>query len=227
MENTTARILSADYYKRRAQLLRARIYLLVLIPACLALLVGLSLAEGWLVRTLLLTAVTPLEFTITILVCGLFLAVYCMVLARMTLNISYHLEHAGIAQTAITTIFLLCYLFVFFKLPNPQPVLHLASAKLLMVFLFFRFWQSQLLQARLQMRMKVAPRIFMVSWHAFFVCRWVLAACWLLGALGFALALVSTHPVVNMEGWEGITLLGTFYLLFWAFVRNPNAHADY
>lgn len=228
MEQSTAtRTLSPDYYKRRSQLLRARILLIALIPAFLSLLVGLSVAEGWIVRNLLHSSVTTPEFFLTLSVSAAFLVVHCLVLARLALQICYHIEHAGIAQTGVMTIFLLAYFAVSWNLPQLQSVIHLAVAKLLMVFLFFRFWQSQLREARLQMRMKQPPRIFLVSIHAFFVCRWVLAACWLLGALGFALALVSTHPVIELEGWEGITLLLTFYFLFRAFVRNPNAHADY
>lgn len=224
---SSARSLSAEYYKRRLQLLRARAALVTLTVASMALLLTVSLAEGWAVRFVLSSAVTRQEFAGTLGVTALVLALFCIVLARLALHISYHIEHAGIAKTIVSTAFVLVYVFVLTKLPNPQPVLFLAVSKLFAIFLFFRFWHSQLSEARLQMRMKLPPRIFLVSIHAFFVCRWVLVACWLLLALGFATALVSVHPIIDMEGWEGLSILGTFYLMFRAFVRNPNAHADY
>ncbi len=217
--------LSAEYYKRRSQLVRARWLLATLIPVSIALLVTLSLAEGWVVRWLLSTPTGWGRLAAVLAGIAAFLAIYCLGMARVALHIVYHIEHAGVARTAVIAAFLVAYVFVFTKLPSPQTVLPLAAGKLLSIFLFFRFWQSQLSETRLRLRAHVSPRVFIVSLEAFLVCAWVVMACFLLCALGFALALASVHPVIEFEGWEGLMLLGTFYFLFRIFVRNPNAHA--
>lgn len=225
MTNSPARSLSIEYYRRKAQLLRARMLLASLVSACLLLLVGISVAEGWVVKTILSPENSAAEFLWSVVLTGTFLLIYCVVLARVSLHISYHIENAKVAQTGVTFLFLVVYIFILSHLSNPQPVVPLAISKLFVVLLFFSFWQSQISSARLEMRMKFPPRIFIVSWHAFFVCRWVLVACWLLLVLGFALAIVSARPIIDLEGWEGISLLATFYFVFRLFVRNPNAHA--
>lgn len=220
-------IRSAEYTRRKSQLVRARGWLIGLVTLSVFLLVILSVLESWTVRVLLSSPVTPFELISILVLLGFFLLTYCVVLTRVALHISYHVENARVAKTFVTTLCLLGYLFVLTVVPSPQPVIFLAASKLLSIFLCFRFWESQLNETRLQMRSQVLPRVYIVSWRAFFVSRWVIAACWLLSALGLALALVSTHPIIDLEGWEGIVLLGSFYLLFRAFVRNPNAHADY
>lgn len=222
-----SRARSAEYYRRRSQLVRARWLLATLVPASIALLVTLCLAETWAVRWLILTPLPLGHLTAACAAIALFLAVYCVGMARVALHIVYHIEHAGVARTAVSVAFIAAYVVVFTKVPSPQAVLPLAAAKLLSVFLFFRFWQSQLAWARLSWRTPAhAPaRLFLVDFRAFLVCRWVMLACFLLCALSFALALVSVHPVIDMKGWEGLILLGTFFFLFRFFVQNPNAHA--
>lgn len=218
---------SPEYIRRRNQLLRARSWLVGLVGFSLGLLIVLSIGEAWATRVLMSTPLTRIELTSLGLLTGIFQFVYCVILARMALHISYHVEHARVAQTFVTTLCLVVYAFLFTYLHNPLPVLFLAASKLLAIFLFFTFWNSQLSETRLRMRSRVLPKVYILSWRAFFVCRWVLGACWLLCALGLALALVSTHPVIEMGGVEGGSLLLTFYFLFRIFVRNPNAHAGY
>jgi len=220
----TVKALSAEYYRRRSQLVRARWLLATLIPTSIAFLVLLSLAEGWVVRWLLQANLSVGGLIGVFAGTAMFLGVYCVGMARVSLHIVYHIEHAGIARTAVISAFLIAYIFVFTKLPSPQTVFPLAAGKLLSIFLFFRFWQSQLAQTRLSTRAHISPRVFIVSFDAFFVCLWVVLACFLLCALGFALALASVHPIIDLEGWEGLMLLSTFYFLFRIFVRNPNAH---
>lgn len=220
-----AKILSAEYYRRRKQLVRARWLLATLIPLSIALLVMLSLAEGWVVRWLLSSSLGTVGLLGTFAAIGAFLATYCIGMARVTLHVVYHIEHSGVARTAVIGAFLVAYIFVFTKLPSPQTVFPLAAGKLLSIFLFFRFWRSQLAEMRLRARSHASPRVFIVSFRAFLVSMWVVMACFLLCALGFALALASMHPIIDLEGWEGLMLLFTFYFLFRIFVRNPNAHA--
>lgn len=216
--------LSSEYYKRKWHLIRARALLMALLSASILLLLGISVAEGWVVSSLLMPGNTSFLIFTHMFSVGLFLAVFCVVLARMALHITYHVEHARVAQTGVTTLFLLVYVFILTQLQHPQQVVYLSVSKLFSIFLFFSFWQSQLSEVRMAYKLKPPPRIFIASWKAFFVCKWVLASCWLLSALGFALALVAVHPIVDLEGWEGIALLSTFFLLFRIFVRNPHAH---
>jgi hypothetical protein len=220
-----AKALSAEYYRRRSQLVRARWLLATLIPFSIGLLVVFSLAEGWVVRWLLSSNLGLGGLAATFIAIVAFLAIYCVGMARVTLHMVYHIEHAGVARTAVIGAFLVAYVFVFTKLPSPQTVFPLAAGKLFSIFLFFRFWQSQLAETRLRARTLTSPRVFIVSFRAFLVSVWVVIACFLLCALGFALALASMHPVIDLDGWEGLMLLATFYFLFRIFVRNPNAHA--
>jgi hypothetical protein len=45
-------------------------------------------------------------------------------------------------------------------------------------------------------------------------------------ALAFSLALVESQSVLQLQGWEGVLLLATFFCLFWVFVRNPHSHPE-
>ena len=124
------------------------------------------------------------------------------------------------------TIFIILYLTLSYT-TGIKDIVSLGVSKLCIISLYFHFWNSQLTEARLKTRSKLIPYIFIVSWRAFFICRWVLISCWLLSSLGFALALVASHPIIKLEGWEGLILMITFYFLFKLFVRNPNAHNYY
>lgn len=222
-----ARELSVEYKRRRAHLFRARLWLIALLTLSVISLIAISLSESWAVRILLSSPVSFFELITIAVLIVFFLLTYCIILARMALHITYHLEDARVALTLVTALFMGVYFVVWNYVPYPLPVLFLAASKILSIFLCFRFWKAQLSETRLRMRTTWLPKIYIVSWRAFFVCRWVIGACWLLSALGLALALVSTHPVIDLKGWEGIVLLGTFYFLFRAFVNNPHAHTGY
>jgi hypothetical protein len=218
--------MSAEYYRRRSQLVRARLLLATLLPAAIALLVALSLVESGVVQWLTTAPFTPLSLALFTLGMAVFLFLYSLGLARVTLQIVYHTEHSGIARAVVTCAFIAAYIFVFLKLPSPQIILSLAMSKLFSVFLFFRFWQSQLSFSRLSSRYPIEARSFLLEWRAFFKCRWVVMASFLLCSLGFAMALASLHPVIQLGAWESTMLLGTFFLLFRIFAQNPNAHFD-
>ena len=219
--------LSYDYHRRRSQLIRARAALGVYIAAALAGLAGICLLEAWWVRWLIASRLDWGKGSFALVSIFVLVVVYCIGTARVTLHIVYHLDRAGLARNAVLFAFSLAYVFVLYKLPSPQTILPLAAGKQFAIFLFFSFWQSQVFQARVSLRSSAANVVFDLGWKSFWVCKWVLCACFLLNCLGLALAIVSVHPVIEMEGWEGVMLMGTFFFLFYIFVRNPvsNAHS--
>lgn len=221
---STERSLSQEYYRRKQHVTRVRLVLVLWVAFLLLLLEGIMAAEVWALKSLLRSSLQEGAVGWTLAFICFFLLLYSLILARFSLYISYHMENARIAQTGLSAFFLGIYVvFVTaFALPI-EGSLHLALGKLLTLFLFFRFWRSQLSRARLLLGTHEVPRVFLTSWPAFFRCGWVLAACWLLSALGFALGIVSAHPIIDMEGWEGVILMGTFFVMFRFFVTNPYA----
>jgi hypothetical protein len=215
--------LSADYEKRRAQLLRARLVLAIWIPLSIACLLGLSLVEVWAVRRLLTEVMSYWPLVMFVGAIFVTLGVSCFGMARVSLLMTYHMEHAGWARTAVVGTFLGVYVFAFFQLPNPQLLLPLAVGKLFSILLNFRFWKGQIFHARLSRNYGFLPRDFLTNPKAFWMCRWILIASYLLCLLGFALALVSVHPVIEMDGWEGVMLSLSFFLLFRVFAGLPQS----
>ena len=190
---------------------------------CMVSLFGISLFEVWMVREWLPLAETVKQFLgqFGFLAVGLF--VYSFLVARMVLALIYHIDNAGFVQTTVMLALALFYASLMWVLPHSEAVILLGFSKLLGVFLFSLFWRNQLLEERWRNR-EVPPTIFFTSLRAFLVCRWVLLAVWLLKSLGLALALVTVHPVIQLSVAEGMMLLGSFFLLFSIFVRNPLAH---
>jgi hypothetical protein len=215
---------SASYNRRRQSVLWARgsalaaggFFLLMLVSGCMV--------ESWLVKQFASVNVGLLEFVIYLSSVGCFLFLYSLGLCRLTLHFSYWLESLRSVRFGIQVLFLLAYGYAITGLDDIRLLLPVAASKVLSAFLFFRFWESQIVYLRLRRRKRPQPREFLLSGRAFFVCRWILVACWLLHCLGFALSLLSSDPVVDLAGWESLLLLGGFYLLFRVFVRNPYAH---
>ena len=217
--------LSQEYYRRKQQLLRARVVLGLWVAFLLLLLEGIMALEGWALKALLRSSLQEGAVGWIIAFICFFLAVYSFILARFSLYISYHLENNRIAQTGLSAFFLGLYVIFVMAFFPIEGSLYLGLGKLLTLLLFFRFWRSQLSRAKQLLGTHEVPRVFLTSWPAFFRCGWVLAACWLLCALGFALGIVSAHPIIDMEGWEGVILMGTFFVMFRFFVTNPYALA--
>lgn len=215
---------SGDYQRRRDQLLVARALALSLVCLFLASLCGANWLESWIVRLILEGQVGLGEAIRLVFVVFVGLGLYTLVVARMTLHLTYRLERAGLAKTLIVVLLLLAYGFVLSKQQDIPVLLPLAAAKAFAVLLFFRFWDCQIRSFRLGNHGLQPSRYFLASWSAFLVGRWLFAACWLTSALGFALSLVSADPIIAMTGWESLMLLGGLYFLFRIFVRNPLAH---
>ncbi|KAB8027745.1 hypothetical protein [Fluviispira multicolorata] len=219
-----SRELSAAYYKRKHHLLKKRLFFIFILTFSVLLLLLLSISESWALKILISRSFSSLGVGSVLFFTGLYLLVYNILLSRISLHICYHFENKKIPSFIIMLLFIVVYLIISFNAPEFKNIISLGVSKICIISLYFSFWVSQLSEARLKMRLTKIPSIFLVSWRSFFICKWVLIACWLLSSLGFALALVASHPIIKLEGWEGVILMLTYYFLFSFFVRNPNAH---
>ncbi|KAB8036244.1 hypothetical protein GCL60_15780 [Silvanigrella paludirubra] len=220
------RELSADYYKRKQHLFKKRLKFLFILFSSVSFLLFLSISEGYALKLLLSKNFSFIEISVILILISIYLLAYNIILSKIYLHICYYFENKKTPSLIIMTIFIILYLTLSYT-TGIKDIVSLGVSKLCIISLYFHFWNSQLTEARLKTRSKLIPYIFIVSWRAFFICRWVLISCWLLSSLGFALALVASHPIIKLEGWEGLILMITFYFLFKLFVRNPNAHNYY
>ena len=220
------RELSADYYKRKQHIFKKRLKFLFILFSSVSFLLFLSISEGYALKLLLSKNFSFIEISVILILISIYLLAYNIILSKIYLHICYYFENKKTPSLIIMTIFIILYLTLSYT-TGIKDIVSLGVSKLCIISLYFHFWNSQLTEARLKTRSKLIPYIFIVSWRAFFICRWVLISCWLLSSLGFALALVASHPIIKLEGWEGLILMITFYFLFKLFVRNPNAHNYY
>ena len=221
------RELSSDYYKRKHHLLKKRLKFFLILIASVSFLLFLSISEGFSLKVLLSKNFSVSEISIILILISFYLLLYNIILSKITLHICYYFGNKKIASAIIMALFILAYIIISFNTSELKNIISLGVSKICTISLYFNFWNAKLSEARLKMRTSIIPYIFITSWRAFFICKWVLAACWLLSSLGLALALVSSHPIIKLEGWEGLILMFTFYFLFKLFVRNPNAHTNY
>lgn len=218
---------SPTYFQRKEWLGAARRYAIALSLIFVVLLLAANFAEVFVVRVIIQQARSIGE--VIGLLIGVFvgLGLYTFVLARLTLHLVYRLNSARWASTVTLGLFLAVYVFTLPDKRDTAALIPLATSKVFSLLLFVRFWESQISGFRQRHKNMNHPRMFLVSWPAFLVCRWLLAACWLLSYFGFALAVVSADPVINMTGWESVTLIGALYGIFRIFVRNPLAHPEW
>jgi hypothetical protein len=216
--------LSTDYYKRRQQLWRARIQLAVFTILLLTFLLSFHVVETWASNKMVHQSFALGETLSIMASVALFLAVYCLALARLVLHLVYFVESANVAKTSIIFIFVAVYGVFYWNDRNPLSILLLAMGKFSVTLIFFGFWTNILSQLRWLRLTSGQSKSILLDTHSFFVCGWVLVASWLILNLGFALSIVSRHPVLNLSGWEGMALIGVFFILFNAFAKNPSAH---
>ncbi|WGL58703.1 hypothetical protein QEJ31_09190 [Pigmentibacter sp. JX0631] len=218
------RELSSDYYKRKQHLLKKRLSIFLVLIFSVTFLIFLSVSEGIALKILLSKNFTFFEISSILILISIFLIAYNIFLSRIYLHICYHFEKPKTPSNIIMTLFICAYLLLSYTTSGVKDILALGFSKLCIISLYYHFWRSQIIENRLKKHLSILPANFLLSWRAFFICKWVLIACWLLSSLGFAIALVSFHPIIKLEGWEGVIIMITFYFLFKLFVRNPNAH---
>ena len=219
--------LSQDYYKRKNHLLKKRLNFFIILISSVSFLLFLSISEGYALKILLSKNFSITDIVYILLLIELYLLTYNIILSRITLHLCYYFYNKKIPSIIIMSIFSIVYLIISFNVSEAKNIIPLGISKICIISLFFNFWSSKLSETRLETRSNILPYIFMISWQAFFMCRWVLIACWLLSSLGFALALVTSHPIIKIELWEAVLLMLAFYFPFKLFVRNPNAHSGF
>jgi len=218
------RELSSDYYKRKQHLLKKRLIFFFVLISSVSFLLFLSISEGIALKILLANNFSFPEITAFLILISIFLIAYNIILARIYLHICYHFENPRAPSLIIMTLFIIAYFILSYTTSGIKDILALGFSKLCIISLYFHFWRSLIAENRLKKKQTIIPANFILSWKTFFVSKWVLIACWLMSSLGFAIALVSSHPIIRLEGWEGIIIMITFYFLFKLFVRNSNAH---
>jgi hypothetical protein len=148
-----------------------------------------------------------------------------LILAVLCLQLTEAARAAGLAETVVLLILAVSYALI----PQQQfiqPLLYLATGKTLSTILFARFWHAKFRVFRMRYKESPTARFFLTDRRRFLSCIWVLLGTWFISILAFALALVVSQTFLELQGWEGLGLLLTFFALFWIFVRNPHSHAE-
>jgi hypothetical protein len=201
------------------RLLTEAIILMVLV----ALIISLSSLEAWYLNHLLDsyahaggTLFSFLGAVALLFLSGFALCILCLKLAAVV-------PSTGFMQLVTPIVMLVSYLLIPKVLP-PQPLIFLATGKVLSSLLLIRFWQAKFRVFRMRHGQSPTASLYLLKMKNFLECRWVLVGTWLLSNLAFALAMVVQQTILEMQGWEGLALMFTFFGLFWVFIRNPNAH---
>jgi hypothetical protein len=207
------------------RLMRARAFVFFAIPALVCAIALMCLLEVTFLEFLLATTKEPLKFVgVFTIAIGLMLFL-SIALSLLCLQLTEAAQAAGLAETAVFVLFAVLYASVA-RQSLLQPLLFLVSGKILVTLLLARFWHAKFRDFRMRFKSKPTVRFFMEKAGRFFSCAWVVLACWFMKALAFSLALVESQSVLQLQGWEGVLLLATFFCLFWVFVRNPHAHPE-
>lgn len=185
----------------------------------------MSFFEVWYVGVLIGSFQDPFRFFFLFASALILLFLLNLTLSLLCLELTEAARAAGLAETVVLMTLIISYALIP-KQKLIQPLVFLACGKLLSTILFARFWHAKFRVFRMTYRESPTARFFLSDRRRFFSCRWVLLGNWFLSILAFALALVVHQPSLELQGWEGISLMLTFFALFWIFVRNPFAHSE-
>lgn len=204
---------------------RAWALIFLVLPVLFSVLAGMCLLEVWFLRVLIDMANQPLIFALVFSSSLLMLFVLIFTLAILCLQLTESARAAGLAETFVIIILAVSYALI----PRQQllqPLVFLATGKILVTILFARFWHAKFRVFRMRYGFSPPARYYLKNTPHFLSCKWVLLGSWFISILAFALALVVSQTFLEMQGWEGLGLLLTFFALFWIFVRNPHAHSE-
>lgn len=195
----------------------------VLLIVLVALIIALSFLEAWYLNRLLDTYAHVGGALLSFFGAVALLFLSGLALCFLCLKLAATVPATGFMQLVTPIVMLVSYSLIPNFLP-PQPLIFLASGKVLSSVLLVRFWQAKFRVFRMQHGQSPTASLYMLNMANFLECRWVLIGTWLLSNLAFALAMVVQQTILEMQGWEGLALMLTFFALFWVFIRNPNAH---
>lgn len=204
---------------------RAWFMIFFTLPLLFSAVAGMCLLEVWSLGLLIVAVHQPVQFAFLFMSAMVMLFILSLTLVVLCLHLTEAARAAGLAETFVFLILLVSYALI----PQQQllqPLVFLATAKILVTVLFARFWHAKFRVFRMRYRESPSARFFLSDWRRFLSCKWVLLGGWFLSILAFALALVVSQTYLAMQGWEGLGLLLTFFALFWIFVRNPYAHSE-
>ena len=207
------------------QIRRAWVLILIVVPLLLCSLAAMCFLETWYLGYLMDAFPYPLKFALLLISAVVLLLMVNLILAVLCLQLTEAARAAGLAETVVLLILAVSYAII----PQQQliqPLLFLATGKILSTILFARFWHAKFRVFRMRYKESPTARFFLADLRRFMSCVWVLLGTWFISILAFALALVGSQTFLELQGWEGLGLLLTFFALFWIFVRNPHAHAE-
>lgn len=206
-------------------LARARTFLFIVIPALILAVAAMCFVEVAGLELLFAEAAQPLRFSLVFLSAVVLLLMLNFALSLLCLYLTEAAQAAGVAETAVLILFAVAYASVA-RQALLQPLLYLICGKIMVTVLFARFWHAKFREFRMRYKDNPAARFFLERRQRFLSCLWVVMGSWFITTLAFTLALVESQNLLQLEGWEGLLLLATFFSLFWIFVRNPNSHPD-
>ena len=212
-------------FKVFAQIRRAWVLIFIILPLLFCALGAMCLLEVWYLGYLLGAFAQPLKFTFLFVSALLVLLILSLTLAVLCLHLTEAARAAGLAETVVLLMIAISYALI----PRQQliqPLVFLVTGKILVTILFARFWHAKFRVFRMRFKDSPSARFFLSDVSRFLSCKWVLLGTWFISILAFSLALVVNQTVLELQGWEGLSLLLTFFALFWIFVRNPHAHAE-
>ncbi|MBM3383034.1 MAG: hypothetical protein FJY29_11405 [Betaproteobacteria bacterium] len=204
---------------------RAWVLIFIVVPLLLCSLAAMCLLETWYLGYLLDAFAYPAKFALLLFSAVVLLLLVNLILAVLCLQLTEAARAAGLAETMVLLILAVSYA-VIPKQQLIQPLLFLATGKILSTILFARFWHAKFRVFRMRYKESPSARFFLMDLSRFLSCVWVLLGTWFISILAFALALVVSQTFLELQGWEGLGILLTFFALFWIFVRNPHAHAE-
>jgi uncharacterized membrane protein len=207
------------------KLARARTFLFIVIPALVCAVASMCFVEVAGLQFLFAEAAQPLRFSLVFVSALVLLLILNFALSLLCLYLTEAAQAAGVAETAVLILFAIAYASVA-RQSMLQPLLYLICGKIMVTVLFARFWHAKFREYRMRYRDKPSARFFLERRRRFLSCSWVVMGSWFITALALTLALVESQNLLQLEGWEGLLLLATFFSLFWIFVRNPNSHPD-
>lgn len=208
------------------RLIRARTFVFIAIPALIAAIAGMCLLEVNCLQLLFASSHELTRFILLFFVVVAMLLILSFALSLLCLHLTAAAQAAGLAETAVLVLFAAAYASVA-RQSLIHPMLYLVTGKILVTVLLARFWHAKFREFRMRFRERPNTRFFLERKNRFLSCLWVVLGCWCVTLLAFALALAESQTLLQLQGWEGLLLLATFFGLFWIFVRNPHSHPEF
>jgi hypothetical protein len=235
---------SSDYSRRRKQIIKARILLMIVLLSLVVLVLGLSVLEWYTLFNILDEQTSVRVFLEGIFAYIIFSFLISVCISRISLHVVYFFEHAKVALAFFSVIFCVMYFFTWTQFSDGISLLYLGVSKVSSFILCLRFWDMLLSELRLQTRLEQAlqaqnsdelnkdglqklkwaqkiPKDFLRNWRDFSVCKWVTVGCLFLNLLGFVMAMCSHSSIGLIQGWDGLVLIALYFSVFLVFLRNP------